>query len=399
MAPAVSLRGVHLGVKGEQLLPGGNGRARSGWFDPRDVFITCVFLLVAVGTIMVFSASAFHWSVEGDVFFFLRRQLAWLPIAVLGCVFFRELDYRLLRRYYWQPLVVAVMLLGVVLVPSIGRDVNASRRWLPLGEGLQFQPSELAKLAVIIFLAGFLANDPSRCRKFWKGFAVASGTLLPVFALILIEPDFGTALFVLGLGSFVLFLGGMRLIYLAGSAFVFAPIIAVFAYLRWETIKVRLLGFTDPESIYQVKHSLTALGSGGLFGLGLGASGQKLKFLPESHTDFILSILGEELGLAGTIAILLLFVALLWSGMGMVWRTRDPFGFLLGAGIIMSLSFQAALNIAVVTGSAPTKGIPLPFLTFGGSGLCVTLAQVGILLSIDRAREADGAEAPEGSGA
>jgi cell division protein FtsW len=373
-------------------------RERPRWLDPRDVFITCVFILVAVGTVMVFSASAFHWSVEGDAFFFLRRQLAWLPIAVLGCVFFRELDYRLLRRYYWQPLAAAIVLLAVVLVPSIGRDVNASRRWLPLGEGLQFQPSELAKLAVIIFLAGFIANDPSRRLKFWRGFAPACGALLPVFALILIEPDFGTALFVLGLGAFVLFLAGMRLIYLAGSVILFAPIIAAFAHQRWETIKVRLLGFTDPESIYQVKHSLTALGSGGLLGLGLGASGQKLKFLPEPHTDFILSILGEELGLAGTVGVVLLFVVLLWSGMGMVWRARDAFGFLLGAGIIVSLSFQAALNIAVVTASAPTKGIPLPFLTFGGSGLCVTLAQVGILLSIDRAGETEAAGGPERRG-
>jgi cell division protein FtsW len=359
------------------------------WIDPRDIFITCVFLLVAAGTVMIFSASAFHWSIEGDAFFFLRRQLAWLPIAILGCVFFRETDYRLLQRYYWQPVLVAILLLGVVLIPSVGRHVNASRRWLPLGEGLQFQPSELAKLSVIIFLAGFLANAPERRTRFWKGFAVAFCVLLPVFGLILVEPDFGTALFVLGLGTFVLFLGGMRLIYLVGSALVFAPLIAAFAYLRWETIKVRLLGFTDPESIYQVKQSLTALGSGGLAGLGLGASGQKLKFLPEPHTDFILSILGEELGFAGTTAILLLFVALLWSGVAMVRRTRDPFGFLLGSGIVVSLTFQAVLNVAVITASAPTKGIPLPFLTFGGSGLCVTLAQVGILLSIDRARDED----------
>jgi cell division protein FtsW len=350
----------------------------------RDVFVTCVFVLVAFGTVMVASASAFLWSIEGDAFYFLRRQIAWIPIAALACVLLREIDYRILQRRHAWPLLASLVLLALVLVPQLGRNVNASRRWLPIGGGLQFQPSELAKLAVVIFIAGFIAGDPARTRRFVKGFVAATLAVLPAFALVLIEPDFGTALFILGLATCVLLLGGMRKRYFFASALLFAPLIAWFAHHRWEQIQVRFLGFLEPEKLYQVKHSLTALGSGGLLGAGLGASGEKLRFLPEPHTDFILAIIGEELGFAGTLAVLLLFAAFLWSGIGMVWRTRDLFGFLLGAGIVISLSVQAAINIAVVTASVPTKGIPLPFLTFGGSGLTMTLAQVGILLSIDR---------------
>jgi cell division protein FtsW len=351
---------------------------------PRDVFVTAVSLLVSIGTVMVFSASAYHGSVAGDVFYFLRRQLAWLPIAVLVCLVFRQLDYRILQRHAGKLILASGILLGIVLLPQVGRNVNESRRWLPLGPGIGFQPSELAKLAVIVFVAAHMSANAERPRTFVRGFLLVCAAVLPIFGLVLVEPDFGTSMFILALAFFVLLLSGVRKLYLIASAVIFAPIIAGFVYWRWEMIQARLLGFLEPDKVYQVKHSLTALGSGGVWGLGLGASAEKLQFLPEPHTDFILSILGEELGFAGTVGILLLFVVLLWSGVGMVWRTRDLFGFLVGAGIVLALAFQAALNIAVVTASMPTKGIPLPLLTHGGSGLCATLAQVGLLLSIDR---------------
>jgi cell division protein FtsW len=350
------------------------------------IFMVCVFLLVAIGSVMVFSASAFHWSVGGDSTFFLRRQLAWIPIALLACWFFRSLDHGVLAKRHWQPLAASLALLALVLV--VGREVNASRRWIHFG-ALQFQPSELAKISVIIFTAGFLSNDPSRARSFLRGFLPVCGALLPVFALILVEPDLGTALFVLVLGLSILLVAGAKLLYFGACLVIFAPLLAFFVYLRWETVHTRVLGFLEPEKIYQVKHSLTALGSGGATGLGLGAGGQKLSFLPEPHTDFVLAILGEELGFAGCAAVVLLFIALLWSGLRIAWRASDLFGFLLASGIVIGIAFQAALNMAVVTASAPTKGIPLPFLTFGGSGLCMTLIQVGILLSIARGSRAD----------
>jgi len=374
-------------------------QAAAACLHPHDIFITCVFVLVAAGTVMVFSASAFHWSVEGDSTYFLRRQLAWLPIAVLVCLLFRQIDYRFFARHYWVLLLVSTGLLAIVLIPQVGRNVNESRRWLPLGPGLGFQPSELAKLGVLIFVAGFMSADPTRARKFFKGFLVVCAAVLPVFLLVLVEPDFGTSMFILALAFLVLLLSGIRSIFLIASAVIFAPVIGIFVKLRWEMIQNRLLGFLDPEKLYQVKHSLTALGAGGLFGSGLGASGQKLQFLPEPHTDFILSIVGEELGFVGTAGVVLLFIALLWAGVGIVWRTKNFFGFLLGSGVILSLVFQAALNIAVVTASMPTKGIPLPFITHGGSGLCMTLAQVGLLLSIERISRREALEEGEPAGA
>lgn len=362
---------------------------------PRDLFVTAAFILVALGTVMVFSASSFHWSVPDDSYHFLRRQLLWLPIAFGACFLFSHLGTRVLRRFYCQFLVASLVLLAIVLVPHVGRNVNASTRWLPLGGGLQFQPSELAKLSVVLFVAGFMAKDPERRRSFCRGFLPVSAAILPVFLLILVEPDFGTAMFVLALGSLLLYLAGMRLWYFLASASIFAPLIAGFVYHRWDQVKVRLLGVLDPTSLYQVKQSLTALGIGGWDGVGLGGSVQKLRFLPEPHTDFILAIIGEELGFIGCVAVIALFAVCLWSGLAMVWRFRDPFSFLAGAGILLSLTSQAVFNVAVVTGSAPTKGIPLPFVTFGGSGLLVAMAQVGILLALEREnRTALAAESP-----
>jgi cell division protein FtsW len=359
----------------------------------RDLLLSCVFILLAFSAVMVFSASAFHRSVEGDAFFFLRRHVLWLPIAALVGLLFSEVDYRLFRRYYPHIMAAAVVLLALVLLPQLGRYVNQSRRWLPLG-GLQFQPSEFAKLAIIIFVAGFLASDPGRARRFFTGFLPVCMTTLVVFALILIEPDLGSSLFVLGLAGVLMVLGGMRLWYLLVVAATFAPLLIYFARKRWETVLTRFEGMFDPENVYQVKHSLRALGSGGWFGMGLGAGGQKLSYLPESHTDFVLAVIGEELGFAGCAAVILVFLVLVWSGAAIARGAPDRFGFLLAAGITLSLGVQAAINIAVVTGSAPTKGMPLPFLSFGGSGLCMTLAEIGILMSIAAAsREAAREEA------
>lgn len=361
-------------------------------WEARDVLLTSVFLLTALGVVLVFSASAFHRLAQGDPYYFLRRQLAWLIIASIGGVFCYQLDYRVLRAFHVHLYVVVVVLLALVLVPGIGIEVNAARRWLPLGG----QPSELAKLVMMVFVASFLANDPTRGRRFWKGFVPLMVCIFFVFALVLVEPDFGTSVFIVVLAFSLVLLGGMRWRYLAAIVVLFAPLVAFFVHWRWTQIHARFLGFLEPEKVYQVRHSLIALGSGGWTGRGLGAGAQKLQFLPEAHTDFVLAILGEELGFVGVSCVLLLFLAVLLSAARIVLRTQDLFGFLLGAGITVALSLQAALNIAVVTASAPTKGIPLPFLTFGGSGLCLTLAQVGILLSIDRIERAR-AEAERGS--
>ena len=354
--------------------------------EPRDILFPAVVLLSGLGTVMVFSAGAFHDTVNGDTGFYLRRQLSWLPLACLAGIFCYQIDYRALRRFAAWLLVATIVCLVLALLPGIGVTRNGSSRWIGVG-GMTFQPSEAAKLALIVFLAAFLANDPTRLRRFWRGFVPASATVFVVFLLVLVEPDLGTSVFLLGISFLVMLLAGMRLVYLVASAVAFAPVLGIYGYLRWEQIYERLLGFLRPDEIYQVRHSLLALGSGGWLGRGLGAGVQKHDYLPEIHTDFVLSNLGEELGFAGSAAVIALFLCVLWGGARIAWRSRDYFGFLLAGGMTISIVMQAALNVAVVTASVPTKGIPLPLLTFGGSGLCMTLAQVGLLLSIDRVEQ------------
>ena len=354
-----------------------------------QILISCAILLVAFGTVMIFSASFYQHGVDGDVFFYLRRQLLWIPIALLSCLVAYHFDYRILARAYPWIVLITIILLALVFVPGIGLDRNFSKRWIRL-DSLQFQPSELAKFAAIVFIAGFFSRDPGRLLRFWRGYLPVVGALFVVVSLIVVEPDFGTPMFILALTGILLLVAGVRKIFVLSTVVVFAPVFVLGLVVRWETIQSRVLGFLDPEKVYQVRHSLLALGSGGVFGKGLGAGHQKLKFLPEPYTDFILSIVGEELGFVGCATVILLFLVLLWASIGIAARARDYFGFVLASGIALSLAMQAATNIAVVTASAPTKGIPLPFLTFGGSGLCMTLAQVGILLSVDRVRRLEG---------
>jgi cell division protein FtsW len=354
---------------------------------PRGALLSTVILLVTIGTVMVFSASFFYSSVNGDPYSYLRKQFLWLPIAVLSGILAMRFDYRDLKRWYWPILLGTVGLLAVVLVPGLGHKVNNARRWIQLGS-MQFQPSELAKLTAVIFISGLLAMDPSRIRLFWKGFVPACGGVFLIVGLILVEPDFGTSMFVFLLAASLLLIAGIRKRFAILSFLLAAPPIALFIRWRWEFIKHRLLAFIDPDQIYQVKQSLIALGAGGLWGAGLGRGSQKLKFLPEPQTDFIFAVIAEETGLIGSLVVILLFVALLYAGAAIARRSRDYFGFLLASGIVIALGLQAAINLAVVTASGPTKGIPLPFITFGGSGLVMTLIQVGLLLSVDRiARE------------
>ncbi len=351
---------------------------------PKDVLVSCVFLLLTISTVMVFSASAFHYLLIEDTHYFLKRQLLWVSTAVIVMLLVYQIDYRHYRRYYMYFLAITMLLLGLVLIPGIGIEVNNSSRWLPLGGGIRFQPSEIAKLAVLLFVAGFLANKPERATKFFTGFVPIMLVVFAIFGMTLMEPDLGTSVFVLGLAGALVILGRVKSWYLFGSALLVAPILIFYASSRWEFILKRFEGLLNPENLHQLRHSLRALGSGGVSGVGLGSGVQKLRYLPEAHTDFIFAVIGEELGFLGCIGVIALFVALVWAGAAIAGRARDPVGVRVASGITIALGFQAAVNIAVVTGSAPTKGIALPFVTFGGTGLCMTMAQIGILLSIAR---------------
>jgi len=365
----------------------------SGKFDEyksnmeRNGLICAVGILVALGLVMLYSTSAGIGEDRfGDAAFFLKRQLLWLLIAAFGAIWIERLDYH--RLLSLGPIImgVSLLLLVLALIPGIGVSVHGSRRWIHL-LGMSFQPSEFTKLASIIFLAGLFVRYPQHVKSL--GFySVILTVLALIFALIVAEPDFGTAVLIGGVYFLLYYAGGGRLRYLIVTVSLALPILTyliVISPYRWN----RVLAFLNPwkyaDTIgYHVTQSLIALGSGGPWGVGLGEGKQKLGFLPEPYGDFIFSVLGEELGLVGTLFVLILFFLVFTFGVRIASRAKDKGGLLLGFGIAMLLGCQAVFNIAVVTASIPTKGIGLPFISFGGSSLFFALIGIGILINISK---------------
>lgn len=355
--------------------------------------LLATLLLLTIGVVMLFSTSSLTSRDRyGDANYLLKRQLVWLAVGGVCCVAAAGLPYPKLRGMCGPALAVAAVLLLLVLIPHVGVKVGGARRWLGMG-GFRFQPSELAKLGLVVWLAHYLSREKRRIHLFHRGFVLPMAVTGGLLLLVLAEPDFGsTAL--LGVVAFaMMFIAGVRLAYLVPT--MMAGLTA-FALLIWHSPvrAARLLAFLDLEKYkagtgYQVWQAVLAFGSGGFDGLGLGNSRQKMFYLPEAHTDFIFPIVGEELGLIGTIAVLLLFVALVAAGVYISLRTPDLFGQYLGLGITMLIAFQALINIGVVTAWLPTKGLPLPFISFGGSNLMMNMIAVGILLSLFRHGVAD----------
>jgi cell division protein FtsW len=359
-------------------------------------------VLVSIGVVMVYSASAILAADRfGDPHYFLKRQLFWALLGLGGLWAALAVDYRVLERIALPLLGVAALLLVFVLVPAFGQAINGTRRWLRVG-GVSFQPVELAKLAFVIFLARFLGRRGAAVEGFWGGAvppAVIGGVLA---ALVLRQPDLGNSLTVLALAFALLFLAGARprhLLLLAAPAL---PVLAVAVYLapyRWR----RILAFLNPESDprgsgFQILQSFLAIGSGGLLGRGLGGSKQKLFYLPEPHTDFVFAVIAEELGLIGGVTVVALFMVLIWRGLRAGLRAPDPFGAYLALGLTTMLATEALVNLGVVTGSLPTKGLPLPFVSFGGSALFMTLLSTGILLNISQHGTSAAPARPRASG-
>jgi cell division protein FtsW len=355
---------------------------------PENAVLYIIGALVGIGIVAVYSSSAFKCLSFTDSAYCLKRQLAWALISIAGMVVVMNVDYRKILKYAPYILGGTALLLLAVLVPGVSREVNGARRWIQLGP-VNFQPSEAAKLAVLVFAAWYAAKYGGRLKSFWKGFLPAAAVIGAVSGLILIEPDLGSSVFIGTVAIVVLLIAGVRLWHLAVALLVSAPAVAYVAITRFEHVANRLSTFFNPDLDplglgHQVHQSLVALGSGGLFGAGLGESRQKLFYLPAERTDFIFAIIGEELGFIGTCLVIALFAALLINGMRIVRRTRDNSGFLLAFGIVFSIALQAILNIAVVTGSIPPKGIPLPFISFGGSGLFFLMISIGMLINISR---------------
>jgi cell division protein FtsW len=362
--------------------------------DHSLLIITIVLALV--GLVMVFSASAV---VAGNRFhdpgYFLKRQLAWLAFGFLLLHLASHIDYIWWKRLSFPFLGLTVVLLVMVLMPAFGVSVKGARRWLRLGL-ISIQPAEIAKLVAVMYLAAYLAKKEDRLTGFFSGLAPALLVIGVLSGLVLLEPDLGTVIVMATVAISLLFLGGARLSHLLSLGLCAVPAVMVLV-LSSSYRRQRLMTFLAPwkdasDAGFQITQSFLAFGSGGLFGVGLGEGKQKLFFLPEAHTDFVLALVGEELGLVGTAVIILLFALFAIRGFQVAARARMPFGRYLGMGITLLIGVQALINACVVTGLVPTKGLTLPFVSYGGSSLVTCMFGVGILLNISRDRHAGGEE-------
>lgn len=355
----------------------------------RETYLISIITLILIGCglISIYSTTAiFAEQRTGDALFFFKRQLLWVVVGFLALLVAMRIKYDLLRKINKPLLALGVFLLILVLFPQFGREAGGARRWLLLG-GFSFQPVEIAKLFLVVYLAAYLADKQKYLGKL-RGFIPPVLVIMLIGGLVILQPDLGTALLLVMTSFIVLFVGGVKISYLVVTAISFIPVI-YFLVFEVAFRKRRMLVFLDPWSDpsgagYQVIQSLLALGSGGLWGVGLGESRQKLFFLPASHTDFIFSIIGEEMGLIGTGAIIVLFILFIWVGIKIAWGAPDLFGYLLSIGITMIIGLQAAINIGVAAGSLPTMGISLPFISFGGSSLVSAMAGTGLLLNVSR---------------
>lgn len=351
------------------------------------LFFTVIALL-CFGVVMVYSSSAVSAYVNfNDSYYFLKRQVIWVTLGIMAMLLAINIDYHVWRKLAKPIFIATLVLLVLVLIPGFGKVVNGARRWLGFGS-LYLQPSEIAKLSMVLYSSASLARHQDKITSFTKGLLPQLIMLLIVFGLILKEPDLGTALAIGGTIFVMLFTAGAKLSHLTSLGVV--GVIGIIAAIIMEPYRLkRLLAFSNPwadplDTGYHIIQSLYALGSGGLFGVGLGRSREKFLYLPEPHTDFIFAILGEELGFIGTITVILLFFLFAWRGFKIAISAPDIYGSMLAAGLTTMIIVQALMNIAVVTASMPVTGIPLPFISFGGSALIFTLAGVGILLNISR---------------
>lgn len=356
------------------------------------VLVFCVAALLSLGMVMLYSSSMTQVGAH-----YLIMQSIWCTLGLVLCVVSAAMDYRWLKKVAWPLLAFAVILLAMVLVPHLGRfthnyvdtpRINGARRWFDL-RGIRFQPSELAKLALIILVAWYCEHSQRKMPTFKRGIVTPGLFIAPVLGLIFVEPDRGSTILLACVCVGMLLLAGVQF------RFVLPPVLVGAAGLAWSlwhdpVRRERILAFLHPEKYkdsrvgYQSWQAMIALGSGGWTGLGLGNGRQKLGFVPEHHTDFILSIIGEELGLVATLLVVLTFVIFVICGLYIANKARDTFGLLLAAGLTILIGLQAAINIGVVTSALPNKGLPLPFISYGGSNLLAMLTCVGLLLSVAR---------------
>lgn len=350
--------------------------------------LASILSLLTIGIVMVYSAgSVLGFHDYGDSFYFVKRQALFAVLGLVAMYFMMNLDYRLLRRYAKFGLIVCFFLLVIVLIPGIGVVRGGARSWLGISS-FGIQPSEFMKLGMILFLSYWLSKENYRITNFTRGLLPPLGVIGLAFGMIMLQPDLGTGTVMLGASMLIVFTAGARIKHLAGLAAVgavgFVGLILAAPY-RLARITAFLDPWSDPLGAgYQIIQSLYAIGPGGLAGLGLGMSRQKYSYVPEPQTDFIFSILAEELGFIGGLLVLLLFLILIWRGMRVAMTVDDTFGSLLAVGIVGMVGVQVVINIGVVIGLMPVTGITLPLISYGGSSLTLMLTALGILLNLSR---------------
>jgi cell division protein FtsW len=362
-----------------------NGKIKS---YPDTLIIITTLLLLGIGVVIVYSASAVLSAQKfDDQFFYAKRQLMWAVLGIISMFVMMNYDYQRLRRVAKPLLIICFLFLIAVAIPGIGSVRGGSRAWLGIGS-FGIQPSEFAKLGIIIFFAYMLEKTQDRITQFKRGLLPPLTIVVSAVGLIMLEPDLGQSVVLMGTAIIIIFAAGARIAHLLGLASLAIPAFVGLVVVAPYRLK-RIFAFMDPwayelDAGYHIIQSLYALGPGGLMGLGLGRSRQKFLYLPEPQTDFVFSILAEELGFIGGATVLLLFLLLVWRGLRTAITAPDTFGSLLAVGITGMIAVQVIINIGVVTGSMPVTGITLPLISYGGSSLTLMLTGIGILLNISR---------------
>jgi cell division protein FtsW len=347
-----------------------------------------VSFLVGIGVIMIFSSSAIlAQTVFGDSFYFVKQQVLWILVgATLMCAM-SFANYRILKYSPYPAVISCIILLCVVLYTPFGREIGGAKRWLYIGK-VHFQPAEFVKLALVIYLAHYLARKGHLMRIVNKYYVVPLVVLICLVTLIVLQPDMGTGIMIVMLATLMFFFAGIKFLYLASAGVLIAPI-AYHIVMSIGYMKNRIIAFLDPWAVaksfgFQAIQSYIALGRGGLLGTGIGCGRQKLFYLPEPHTDFIFACIGEEVGFLGIALTVFSFFIFLWAGIHIALSSEDLFAKYLGLGIVSLVILQAIVNMGVAVGLLPITGLPLPFISFGGSSLVMNMLAVGILLSIAR---------------
>ena len=347
-----------------------------------SLLLFSVLGLLVLGIVMLVSASTGQPQAK-----YLVMQPIWAGVGLIALLVAASGDYRWLKRFWWVPLLFAVGALVLVLVPHVGLERNGARRWLGVGR-FTLQPSEFAKVALIIALAWYGERYQRFMGQFWRGVVYPATGIAVVLALIFKEPDVGTTMLLACVSCMMLLLAGIRWRYIAPP--VMLAIAGLVVFIANDPMRsARLYSWMHPEETklekgHQTYQSVAALGNGGVQGVGLGEGRQKLGFVPEHHTDFIFSVIGEELGLIATLGVLLAFLLIVLCAVYIAWNAADTFGMLIAAGIACLIALQVIINVGVVTGALPNKGLALPFISYGGSNLLIMMGCIGLLINIGR---------------